>query len=276
MNISLKILIIAAWLTFVPLTGRASENAISFGINPYANPSVIFENFKPLADYLSNQIGITVRITIASNYVRHIINLGTGKIDIGYAGPSPYVKIRDKFGTIEPLAKIKMKNDVNDRMVIVTHKNSGIEKLADLKSKTFVFGNHQSFGSHFMSRYILSKNGIQLKDLMGYDCATSHDNVVLSVLHEDFEAGGMREDIYLKHQDGSLKIIYGPISIPPHVIVSRSSLAEDIKRKIRHALLRLKDPSVLASINMSMEGFLPVSDSEFDPAREVINYMESR
>ena len=70
----------------------------------------------------------------------------------------------------------------------------------------------------------------------------------------------MREDIYLKHQGGSLKIIYGPVSIPPHVIVSRSSLAEDIKRKIKHALLRLKDPSVLASINMSMEGFLPVSD----------------
>jgi phosphonate transport system substrate-binding protein len=261
---------------FTPSVVKAESNELSFGIPPYANPAVVYEDFNPLVAYLSESIGKPIRIVIARNYIDHVMKLGSGEVDMGFVGPSPYVKVKDKFGGIELLARMRMEGEINDRMVIIAHRDSGIDSISELRGKTFAFGDHQSFGSHFLPRYVLNNNGIELKDLKAYDYVKSHDNVALSVLHGDFDAGGIREDIYIKYRNRPLKVIEGPISIQPHVIVCRSALGAELKKRLRAALVALEDKSILKALNPAMEGFYPVEDGEFDRAREVIEFIESR
>jgi phosphonate transport system substrate-binding protein len=234
----------------------------------------MYKNFLPLTRYLSEKTGLQVEIVFAPNYTAHIRNIGTGRVDLGYLGPSPYVKVKDHFGSIELLAQIKTVDEINNRMVIITRKDSPLARLEDLKGRSFAFGDYQSFGSHFMPGYILLKHGISLNDLRIYDFVRSHDNVVLSVLHGDFDAGGVREDIFNKYRNRNVRVLAGPFPIPPHVIVVRKDVPMKIREKLRNALFHLSNRQILKRVNPYAIGFAPVHDSDFDFARRVLRVME--
>ncbi len=254
----------------------AEPTHLTFGIYPYDTPTQIYENFEPLMEYLSKKLGIPVKIVIAPNYMSHIMNIGDGRVDLGFMGPSPYIRAKDKYGSVELLARLMMKDNRNDRLVIVAHKSSGVKDLGDLKGKTFAFGDFQSYGSHFYPRYLLNREGIRLKDLKSYDFLGSHSKVILAVSHKDFDAGGVREDIYEKYRDRPIKVIAGPYTIPPHVIVCRNKLPEGIRARIKAALLGTRDKAVLQAIDPALERFGPVRDNDFRQAREVVNFVEGR
>lgn len=254
----------------------AVRASLTFGLPPFANPSVLQDNFSPLVKYLARAVGQPIEITFSPNYISHVMRLGSGMIDIGYMGPSPYVKTKDKFGGIELLAQFRQEEKGNNQMVIFTRSDSNIATLADLAGKTFAFGDYQSFGSHFLPRFLLNNHDIPLKKLAAYDYVGSHDNVLLSVLHRDFDAGGVRLDLFNKYRDRELKIIYGPVTIPPHALVCRSSLPEEVKKKLKEALFALDDPLIFRKINPTMTGFGPVQDRDFALARKVIDIIESK
>lgn len=260
----------------LPCRHVTARESLTFGFPPFANPSVLQQNFSPLVAYLANAVGQPIKITFSPNYITHVMSLGQGQIDIGYMGPSPYVKSKDKFGGIELLAKFQQKENSNNQMVIFTRADGDAKNLVDLAGKTFAFGDYQSFGSHFMPRFLLNSHDVPLKKLAAYDYVGSHDNVLLSVLHGDFSAGGVRLDIYNKYKDRNLRIIYGPVTFPPHVLVCRSSLPKELKSKLQHALLNISNPQIYKSINADMTGFAPVDDRDFFLARKVIDTIESK
>lgn len=263
-------------LAIPPSARAADEPPLRFGLPPFANPAMLHESFTPLARSLAAAGGREVRLTLSPNYSSLIRAIGEGRVDIAFVGPSPYVKAKDNFGSIELLARLNMKEQVNDKVVIVTRTDSGVNTISDLAGKSFAFGDYQSFGSHFMSRAILTAHGVPPGRLAAYDFVGSHDNVILSILHGDFAAGGLRLDIFRKYQDPALKIIYGPVAIPPHALVCRASLPETIKERLRRHLLTLRDPAILTAIDPALESFGPVIDQDFELARRVIGPIESR
>jgi len=202
--------------------------------------------------------------------------VGSGEADLAFVGPSPYVRIKDKFGGVELLGRFRMEDDINDKVVIICLDAAPINSLADLAGRTFAFGDHQSFGSHFLPRWVLNTNGVALKDLVAYDFVKSHDNVVLSVLHGDFAAGGVRLDVFRKYSNRPLRVLAGPFLIPPHAMVIRTELEQELKDALRQSLISLADRSILSGINPDMLRFDPVTDSDFDQARAVIEYIEAR
>jgi phosphonate transport system substrate-binding protein len=270
------LLISGALLLFTAGSAAAGEKPLLFGLPPYANPAAMHQAFAPLAAYLTEVLGREVRLSISPNYMSHIRRVGREETDLAFLGPSPYVKVQKGYNGVELLAKMVLENQANDQVVIVTAAGSGIESLAALRGRTFAFGDHHSFGSHFVPRFLLQEHGVRLGDLAAYDYLGSHDNVVLTVLHRDFDAGGVRQDIYLKYRDRDLRVLYGPVSIAPHVIVCRRSLPAGVKEKIRSALINLENRTLLAAMGPAMHRFMPVDDAEFDQAREIVEFFESQ
>lgn len=252
------------------------QGHLTFGIYPYDNPSKIYQDFEPLLRHLSAETGINVKLIVAPNYISSIRNIGEGKVDIAFMGPSPYIRAQDKFGGVEILARLIMRDNRIDSMVIVAHKDSGIKELKDIKGGTFAFGDPQSYGSHFYPRYLLNRAGIKLKDLKYYDYLGSHSRVILAVAHRDFDAGGVREDIYERYKGRPIRVIAGPFHIPPHVIVCRKELPVAVKAKLKDALLKVRDKSILTGIDPEFIGFSPAKDADFLQAREVVNFIEGR
>lgn len=254
----------------------AEPSHLTFGIYPYDSPTKIHKDFGPLMKRLSEEVGIPFKIVIVPNYMSFIKSIGEGKIDIGFMGPSPYVKVKDKYGSVELAARLLFRGNKNDKMVIISYTGSKIRTLGDIRGKTFAFGDFQSYGSHFYPRYLLNKAGVTLRDLKAYDYLSSHSRVVLAVSHRDFDAGGVRMDIYEKYKDRPINMIAGPFKIPPHVIVYRQGLTEEIKKKIKETLLKMTDRDILDSIDPDLMKFTSVRDKDFIEARRVLDYIENR
>lgn len=257
-------------------SAAADKQALRFGLYPYANPAAVYQSFRPLVDVLVKQSGHPITLDVAPNYTSHVRRLGEGKIDLAFVGPSPYVKANDRYHALELLARLNIQNDSGDQTLIIAKKQSPVTKLADLKGKSFAFGDYQSFGSHFMPRYLLRQHGVTLWDLVAYDYVMGHDNVILAVRNGDFDAGAVRNDVFQNYDDReALKIIAGPIAIPPHAIVCRKDLPAPLKDILRQTLLAIKDPVILKAIDPRMTGFSPVVDEDFNLARQVIRAIET-
>lgn len=249
---------------------------LTFGIHPYDSPTKIHKDFGPLMKKLSEEVGIPFKIVVVPNYMSFIKSVGEGRIDVGFMGPSPYVKVKDKYGGIELAARLLFRDNKNNMIVIIGRTGGRIGTLGDMRGKTFAFGDFQSYGSHFYPRYLLSKAGVKLKDLKAYDYLSSHSRVVLAVSHGDFDAAGVRMDIYEKYRDRPIRVIAGPFTIPPHVIVYREGLPGNIKKKIKETLLKMTGRDILDSIDPDLMKFTSVKDKDFGEARRVLDYIEDR
>lgn len=244
------------------------------GLYPYDSPSKLYKDFKQLQNYLENKTGYKLEIIMARNYSTHIRNVGEGKVDIAILGPVPYVRVKDKFKNIEAVAKLSFSDNRMNNVVFIANSNSEINKLGDLKGKSFAFGDYNSCGSHYFPRYILQKNSIKLSDFKLYDYLGSHSKVILAVAHGDFDAGGVREDIYRHYANRNVKIIGGPFEIAPHVIVFNVNLNKVAVDKLKSALFSLNDPKILNNLEENFVGFKPVNDSEFDKIRNILQKIE--
>lgn len=248
--------------------------SIVFGFYPYDSPSKIYQDFQPFKEYLEKKTGVEIKIYFAYKYLNLIKDFGENKVDIAILGPAPYVKVKDKYGNVEILAKEVLENDEIDKVVFISNVNSHIYTFNDLKGKSFAFGDFQSCGTHFYPRYILQKNNIRLSDFKFYDFLTSHSRVIQAVSYGDFDAGATRLNIYNQYKNEKTKIFAGPFKIAPHVIVARSGLDESLKKKIKSALFEIKDKRILNAFQEKLTGFAEAYDYEFAEIRKIIQIIE--
>ena len=273
---SAKISILVFFAVFLSRLSPAFGEELIFSTHPFAKPAAIHKTFQPLIEYLSRETGVAIRLKIAPSYTAHVTAVGQGKADLAFVGPAPYVRIKDKFGGVELLARLQMTDDISDKVVVVCQASAPFASLADLRGKTFAFGDPQSYGSHYLPRWLLRDKGVPVSALAAYDYVKSHDNVILSVLHGDFDAGGVRLDVYRKYADRPVRVLAGPFLTPPHALICRASLPQALQDKLRQSLLALRDREVLKRIDPAMQRFEKVKDSDFNPARQVINIIEAR
>jgi phosphonate transport system substrate-binding protein len=260
---------------FTLWASHCQARPLVFSIHPFANPARIYRSFQPLITYLAGEIGRDIKIKIAPNYMAHVKAMRQGGAELGFVGPSPYVRLTDKGAKIELLARLRMRDEINDRIVIICRRSAPYRELSDLAGTDFAFGDRQSFGSHYMPLWLLAQNGVSLAGLASYGFVRSHDNVILSVLHGDFTAGGVRLDVFQRYEDRPLRVLAGPFQIPPHAIICQQNLDADLKQKIRRSLLNLRDSHILQSLNPKMEQFEATADGEYDQARRVIHFAEN-
>lgn len=251
-------------------------NAETFrvGLYPYDSPSKLYKNFKTLLDYMEKHSGYKFEMVMARNYITHIRNVGEGRVDIAIMGPLPYVRVKDKFRNIEAIAKLSFYDDRMNNILFIANSKYNISNLADLKGKSFAFGDYNSCGSHYFPRYVLLKSGIKLSDFKFYDFLGSHSKVVLAVANGDFDAGGVRSDIFYNYPNRNLKIIGGPFKIDPHVIVINNKIDKHIVDKLKNILFNINDPNVLSNIENNFKGFEIVKNEEFNTIRKIIKIID--
>lgn len=178
---------------------------LSFYIQPYLPATELVKRFNPLARYLSDRMGVTVRIKISKNYGRHIDFVGDDKADIFYLGPGPYVEMVEKYGKKPLLARLEVRNSPVYHGMIIVRQDSPIQSLADLKGKSFAFGDLHSTMNYFVPRYMVQMAGVDLGDLETYEFLGTHHDVALAVLGGYYDAGGLKEEVFYRYEKRGIK-----------------------------------------------------------------------
>jgi phosphonate transport system substrate-binding protein len=251
--------------------------ALVLGVYPYLNVSEILQRFDPLANYLSEVLNTPIEISMSHDYAEHIELIGKDFLDIAYLGPVPYVTLLEQYDPKIMLGRIEINGQNKYRGGIVVKNNSQIQSLADLKGKTFAFGDPKSTMSHIVPHYMLFEAGIKDNDLAGYDFLGNHESVALGVLLGQYDAGAVKSQVANKYAKNNLRVLQWTPYIFEHVFVMRSHLDED--EQIKQAFLDLALPEnlpILKSIKDSITGFDTTAQaSDYDNLREMLSTLRA-
>lgn len=252
-----------------------------FTILPVENVAVMYEKFLPLKDYLEKAVSKRIVLKIARNYQEAIENIGTGQAHLAYLDPSAYCEAKEKY-KIAPLARPIVAGSSVYRSVIVTRRDSAIDKIVDVKGRKLALGNISSSSSYLIPALMFKEVGIDLKDFAAVDFLEHEDRIALSVLARKHDAGGLSERVAEKYVKDGLRIIKTSEAIPNYSICASPGLPEALRARIRQALLAIgagKTPSLIQDMK-DVSGFSPAADRDFDVMRVMIrnftgtNYLE--
>ncbi len=267
-----------------PLTDTPGGTpALVFAVHPYDTPSRLVSRFQPLCDYLGARLGRPVQLYLAQSYGDEIRRITHGQVDFAYLGPTPYLRAHDHYlggsgaDNIQILAGETQGGEIGYRGVIVALASGPIRAIADLRGRTLALGDPRSFSGHFVPRAQLAAARMSLADLRDYAYLGRHERVALAVVHGDFEAGALREDVARLYLDRGLRVVARSALLPPHVVVARPGLDPDLVANLRAALVDAGPDAATALAALGSEvGFAAVDDARYDPVRVTVRAIEGK
>lgn len=233
-------------------------------------PGAEVKKFVPLAAYLARQLhpdGIDQgKVVVAKSIPEMASLLREGKVDLYIDSPFPSMAVARLAGSKFLLRRWK-KGIAEYHAVIFTHKDSGVDRVEDLRGRTIVFEEPFSSSGYFVPVAILRQHGLRLvakKDHsdpvgpgeVGYVFSYADENTMLWVLRRAASAGAMDDQSYLKEGRGDLshlKVIHTSFPIPRHILSYRADLPARLVARIKN---------VLVAMDQSEEGKKALQDFE--------------
>lgn len=249
----------------------ASE--LNFGVYTSDKPTVMYKKFKPIIDYLekdlqNNGINKKIKLKIYPTYESAINGLVKGEYDFARFGPASYILAKDKNKNIKLLVQ-EIKNDKKRfKGVFITKSNSGINRIEDLKGKSFAFGNDNSTIGRFLSQAQMLKRGIDSEKLVTFKYLQRHDKVALAVANGDFDAGVIKESTFKKYKDKGIRSFHTFDNVTKPWLV-RENFPKKEFEILQNTMINLRNKEILTIFKG--DGFIKTNDDEYDFVREGIN-----
>ena len=252
-----------------------SSGLLRMGIVPLESPAVMFKKFSPLAEYLSKRLRRRVDLKVAVDFQGAIDDIGQGLAHFCFMTPSTYIEAHKKYG-IHVLVTALRNDKPFQHSVVIARANSTIVELADIKGRSFAFGDIHSTSSHIVPRAMLLAEGIDLKDLGYYNYLGHHDDVIKAVLDGDFDAGAVMESVAYKYKDMGIKFIKFSDEIPEFNVCTAEKIDPALQDELRKAFIALnpdtpEGTSVLKSMNESYTGFVESSDEHYESIKNMMS-----
>jgi phosphonate transport system substrate-binding protein len=227
-----------------PALGAAPE-PLRVGMIPDAGATqVSIEEKAPLQKYLEERLGRPVKLVIPTNYNATVEGLGNGSLDVAYLGGLTFVKAKAGYG-VQPLVQRDI--DRQFHALFITRPGSGIQKLADLRGKTFCFGDINSTSGHLYPFLALKQAGVDVdKGLRSFRYTGSHPATAEAVAAGVCDAGALDETVFKSLMEsgklpaGKLKIIFTTPAFADYVWVARKGLDSRTEQAFAKALLDLQ------------------------------------
>jgi phosphonate transport system substrate-binding protein len=202
--------------------------------------------YRPLADYLSQKLGRKVQLRTVDSWEGLAKSLANGETDIALMGPWGYVLANNQSGA-QAVATILYDGKPEYHALIITHPGSGIDKLEDLKGRTFAFGDKGSTSGYLIPTHQLMKMGIDdAEKYFSKTLYTRHQAIETQVTRGELDAGAdydrnrnaMIEQGLIKASDS--KIIWTSAPLPNDAVAVSADM--------------LKDKAFVARLQAALEG----------------------
>ena len=190
-------------LTLVLVAGATTGNlsqaqqVLRVSAIPDEAPTELRRKFKPLGAYLEEKTGMKVEFTPVTDYAASVEGLLNNKLDMVWFGGFTFVQanVRSK-GQVIPIVQ-REEDEKFKSVFITTHKD--INKLEDLKGKTFTFGSESSTSGHLMPRsFLLGAKINPDTDMKRIAFSGAHDATVAAVAGGKVDAGALNISVWEK------------------------------------------------------------------------------
>jgi phosphonate transport system substrate-binding protein len=211
---------------------------------PDEAPTELQRMFKPLGNYLEQKLGMKVEFMPVTDYAASVEGLINNKLDMVWFGGFTFVqaKVRSN-GKVVPL--VQREEDEKFKSVFITTDKS-INKLEDLKGKTFAFGSESSTSGHLMPRsYLLAAKINPDTDMKRIAFSGAHDATVAAVAGGKVDAGALNISVWEKLvaqgkvDTNAVRVFYTTPGYYDYNWSVRSDMNPVVRQKLTDAFLAL-------------------------------------
>ncbi|MCG8547054.1 MAG: PhnD/SsuA/transferrin family substrate-binding protein [Alphaproteobacteria bacterium] len=248
---------------------------LSFGVYSSDKPSSMVRQFRPVLNALEKRMSaihghpVTIRMHVSKSYEQGLNDLVSGRVDFARFGPASYIKANEWDPRIEILVLESRKGRKVFKGVICVADDSPIQNVAQLKGKTFAFGNERSTIGRYLAQLYLLRHDITASDLSHYEYLGRHDAVGAAVGGGRFDAGALKESTFKKLVADGVPL--RAIADFPNVTkpwIARGGLPDAFKALLRKALLSLDDRKAMKALKT--DGFIEGNDEDYAFIREAM------
>ena len=257
-----------------PSAKTVTKDTLQFGSVAMDIPVVMHQRLQPLTEYLSDSLGMQVRLKLSPNMPAAIKDTANGNVDLAYLTPVAYLKAH-AAGDAQLIAKTITKGKGSFRLMIVVKDDSPIRSVQDLVGKRFAFGDKAAL----LQRAAVVNAGIGLEQFGEYRFIGHYDNIVRGVLNGDFDAGILKDTMAYKWESKGIRILHQSPDLPPYNITASKNVSKQMLDKLKQAFLSLdiKDPAhkkIIHAVDKKYSGFAHTNDAEYDVVRKLIKPFE--
>ena len=267
-------LLLATSLSIIGGCHAVTTQALRVSMIPTTDPGKMIRESDPLVAYLEKETGAKVEITVPTNYAAVVEAIANDQVDIAYLGGFTYVHASKRSGVV-PL--VQRDQDQSFHSLFITHEESGISSLSDLKGHTFAFGDVNSTSGHLMPEYFMREAGVDAEVIRKAIYTGGHDATALAVANKRVDAGALDETVYQKMvADGKLdpakaKVFLTSQPFFDYIWVARKGLDPKLQEAFSAAFLRLdaNDPQHTPVLDvMRAKKYVRANDRDYEKLRQ--------
>ncbi|MEB3329622.1 MAG: phosphate/phosphite/phosphonate ABC transporter substrate-binding protein [Candidatus Sericytochromatia bacterium] len=276
--------LLAALVGLLGQGALAAPPALRVGFAPFENQKEVLRKAAPIVGYLSKRLGRPVTPFVAGDYPGIVEAMKGGKLDVAFLSPAALV-LAEKVAGVRVVLKSAYKGRTHYHSAIITHVNSGVTSLQDLKGRSFAFVDPGSTTGGVYPKLMLLNAGLNpATDFSTVINAGGHDASILAVVNRKVDAAATfandarGEDVPWKHilgeRAGLIRVLGYSKPIPNGAVAVGKHLPAATTEAIRRAFLDLSASGEGRGILKQMyliERFVPASSADYDPVREAFS-----
>jgi len=246
-NLLVCFLVCSNFPSIFPAHAFEQPHELLIGIEPEHNIFDQMERYRYLADYLSGQLGVNVKLTIMSRYGEVLKRFKTLKLDGAFLTPYTATMAIKELG-LEPLASpVNLDGQSTSEGYIFVRKDSGIRSLRDMRGGIIVFVDPATMEGYLFPLSFLQQQGIEDIDsfFSRYFFSGSHASAIFAVLDGRADIGAAKNTIYndMSSSDPSiqqeLEIIARSPKVPEITLCLKSEIDPDLRQRLSNILVHI-------------------------------------
>ncbi len=271
------LLILFVWCASVQAEPHPQDDELILGVFPRRNATDTITSFEPMARFLSKQLGRPVHLVTSMTFAAFWHNVETRRYDIVHFNQYHYAKSHKLYG-YNAILKNEENGESTIAASIVVRKDSGLDKVADLKDRRIIFGGGPTaMQSYIGASYLLQLGGLKEQDYQTV-FARNPPNAILAAYYRQADAAGSGDKVLnftlfknaidreqLKYLVTGPQLPHLPWAVSPDI-------ADALSTRIQQILAGLdKTPAgrkILASAHLT--GLRIARDNEYNQHRLII------
>lgn len=238
---------------------RVKVPTVTLGIVSATNQTLIADHFGDFVRYVGGKLNsgsvVEGKVVIASTPFQLARLIEQRKVDFYMDSPYPTYLINDVQGVAKLLLRRWKSGMAEYRSFIFTKRSAEINRLEDLRGKTFAFEDPESTSGHFLPRHFLTRKGFKFVDKSRFDpyasptdigflFANSQEKVIEWVLSKKVAAGAFSDDDYARLDEkrrSEIAVLAETERLPRNLVSVRKDFAPALTDRLEKILLSMNE-----------------------------------